>query len=109
MAKKIMPLNNAPQNEEQEIKQKHNQGKVYPLTAEMDGKEYKAWVRKPNRKELAMYFQLGTTDVVRASEVLLNAIFLEGDREFIDQDELFFGTIPELQKLVDIQAVNLGK
>jgi hypothetical protein len=99
----------APASKEEEIRIKYNAAKVYPLTAEVDGKKYEAWIRKPNRVELGAFMQLSQKNPIQATEVLLNSIFLEGDRDFIEDDAMFFGTMGEIEKIIEFTAVKLGK
>lgn len=55
-----------------------------------DGKV--AFFRYPTRKEVAYSTSIITqNDVLKSAEVLLNACYLGGDREILDDDAYFYG------------------
>lgn len=79
--------------------------KIIPIIVfgdEGDEKElYTAYFRKPNFKEYSKWMSLMKKDEVSALKSLATDCFLAGDKELIDDDNLFlFGTITQIGTLV---------
>ncbi|MCO5229610.1 MAG: hypothetical protein M9958_00500 [Chitinophagales bacterium] len=87
----------------QEWKTKH--GEIFEL--EVDGK--KAWLKKPDRKLIAMAQSLGGESQVSIGEVLLDACWLGGDEEIKTNDDLFLSILPTLNQLIEIKQAVLKK
>jgi hypothetical protein len=52
--------------------------------------------------QFSQYMSFIQKDVVQANKMLANAIFVEGDRELVDDDDLFlYGLMPQLSKIID--------
>lgn len=73
----------------------------------LEGK--RAFLRRPDRKIVAMVRSLGEGEEVATMELLLDACWLEGDEEIKTDDNLFLSVMPELQQILDLKAVTLKK
>jgi len=63
---------------------------------------YIAYLSQPNLMQFSQYMSFIQKDVVQANKMLANAIFVEGDRELVDDDDLFlYGLMPQLSKIID--------
>lgn len=89
------------------LKKTHNLRHVYAVIVEGDSDSeskpfYIAYMRRPGLIHFSQYMNFINKDVVQASKMLANNVFLAGDRELIDDDELFlYGTMQQLNKLID--------
>lgn len=80
--------------------------KIIPIIVfgdEGDEKElYTAYFRKPNFKEHSKWMSLMKKDETMALKSLATDCFLGGDKELIDDDDLFlFGTLSQLNSLME--------
>lgn len=85
----------------QELKAKH--GTIYEITVE--GRS--CIVRKPNRKDLS-YIAV-VTNPVQMTETLLNQLWVEGDEEIRNDDELFFAAAKKLSDLIQVKEAEIKK
>ena len=89
-----------------EIRQKTGKKRIYSIVVkgwEDDEKPlYIAYLSQPNLMQFSQYMSFIQKDVVQANKMLANAIFVEGDRELVDDDDLFlYGLMPQLSKIID--------
>lgn len=85
----------------QELKAKY--GTIYEITVE--GKS--CIVRKPNRRDLS--YVAVVTNPVQMTETLLNQLWVEGDDEIRQDDELFLAAAKTLGDLIKVKEAQLKK
>lgn len=91
--------------EEKQIQQwKEQHGDIFFTTSG----EYKAYFRKPNRKELSYAMTL-QNDPLKMTEVMLRSCFLGGDTIFLDDTEYLLGCSSLAEHLIQIKQVEVGK
>ena len=83
---------------------KKEHGDVFYTSA--DG--YKAYFRKPNRKELSYAMAL-QDDPLKMTEVMLRSCFLGGDTIFFENVEYLLGCSALADALIQIKQVEVGK
>lgn len=98
----------------QELKQQHNLRKIYVAVVEGDEDDdkplYIAYLRRPNLMHFSQYMNFVQKDLIQANKMLATNIFLAGDREMIDDDELFlYGTMQQLSRVIDSRNSDLVK
>lgn len=89
-----------------EIRQKTGKKRVFPIVVkgwEDDEKPYYiAYLAQPNLAQFSQYMSFVQKDIVQANKMLATNIFIEGDRELVDDDDLFiYGLMPQLSKIID--------
>ena len=89
-----------------EIRQKTGKKRIFPIVVkgwEDDEKPYYiAYLAQPNLAQFSQYMSFIQKDIVQANKMLANNIFIEGDRELVDDDDLFlYGLMPQLSKIID--------
>lgn len=85
-------------------KKKYGENNVFRL--EVD--DLACYVRKPNRRDLAMIDELGQNGIAD-QELLLGEIWLAGDEAIKTDDEYFLATIRPLRNIVAVKAAELKK
>jgi len=98
----------------QELKQQYGLRKVYVAVVvgdEDDDKPlYIAYLRRPNLMHFSQYMNFVQKDLIQANKMLATNIFLAGDKEMIDDDELFlYGTMQQLSRVIDSRNSDLVK
>ena len=91
---------------------KRQHGTVYELRIPRndDGTEFAVgYIRKPKRNELVPIIPQMQSNPIGSMEILLNTVWLAGDDEIKDDDDLFFGAIQELQNIVTFRVAELKK
>ena len=89
--------------EEQIAKWKRKHGEIFELS--VDGKS--CIVRKPNRKDLS-YVSV-VKDPIKMSETLLKQLWVEGDKEIQEQDDLFLAVIPKMEEVIKVKESQIKK
>ena len=84
-----------------ELKAKY--GAIYQITVE--GKS--CIVRKPNRKDLS--YISAVSNPVQMTETLMNQLWVEGDEEIRQDDDLFLAAASKLSELVQVKEAELKK
>lgn len=84
-------------------KQQH--GDVYIVKVEGSA----GYLRKPDRDTMKAVASIGSSDPVRANEVLLENCWLGGDESIKTDDAKFFGVSATLAELVEVKAAELKK
>lgn len=98
-----------------ELKQRHNVNKVFVILVEGDtevGEKplYIAYMRRPNLMQFSQYMNFVQKDLVQANQMLAQNIFLDGDKELVDNEDLFlYGTMPQLNHVIDSRNSDLVK
>ena len=93
--------------EEQLKSWKEKYGDVFEITCE----DKKAVLHKPTRKDLS-YAMSGSSqakDSVKFAEIMLKQLWIDGDKEFIDNDTYFFAAVPILGALSETKEAELKK
>lgn len=67
------------------------------------------YLKKPDRATMKAVASVGTTDPIRANEILLENCWLGGDETIKTDDEKFFGVSSQLVKLIEIKEAELKK
>jgi hypothetical protein len=86
-------------------------GGVSELTIQGDEGEnvvYKAWLKKPDRKIVALA-STKQNDPIKMGEVILTNCWLMGDDEIKTNDDLFLSAISQLNQLIVVKAAELKK
>lgn len=84
-----------------ELKKKH--GEIYEISVE--GKS--CILRKPNRKDLS-YVSV-VKDPVKMSETLLKQLWVDGDKEIQENDDLFLAVIPKMEEVIKVKESQIKK
>lgn len=101
-----------------ELKAANPKLRIRPLIVEGDGEDdakevYIGYFSKPSFINFSKYLTLSQKDQANAMRQLAKDCFIEGDREMIDDDDLFlFGLMGQLQHLIKMRGgrlVNLSK
>lgn len=98
-----------------ELKAKFNVKKVFVVIVEGDTESgekpyYIAYLRRPNLMQFSQYMTFIQKDLVQANQMLAQNIFLDGDKELIDNEELFlYGTMNQLNHVIDARNSDLVK
>lgn len=98
-----------------ELKAKFNVKTVFVVIVEgrVDEGEkpvYIAYLRRPNLMQFSQYMTFVQKDLVQANQMLAQNIFLDGDKELIDDEELFlYGTMNQLSHVIDARNSDLVK
>lgn len=98
----------------EELKKQHNIRKVYVVVVAGDEDDdkplYIAYLRRPNLMYFSQYMNFVQKDLIQANKMLATNIFLAGDKELIDDDELFlYGTMQQLNRVIDARNSDLVK
>ena len=98
-----------------ELKAKHNVKKVFVVIVEGDVDAgvkpyYICYMRRPNMMQFSQYMNFVQKDLVQANQMLAKNIYLDGDKELIDDEELFlYGTMQQLNHVIDSRNSDLVK
>lgn len=98
-----------------ELKAKHKVKKVFVIIVEGDveaGEKpyYICYMRRPNMMQFSQYMNFVQKDLVQANQMLAQNIYLDGDKELIDDEELFlYGTMQQLNHVIDARNSDLVK
>ena len=84
-----------------EWKKKH--GAIYEIS--VDGKS--CIIRKPNRKDLS-YVSV-VKDPIQMSETLLKQLWVDGDMEIQENDDLFLAAIPKMEEVIKVKESKIKK
>ena len=84
-----------------ELKKKH--GEIFEISVD----DKSCIVRKPNRKDLS-YVSV-VKDPIKMSETLLKQLWIEGDKEIQEQDDLFLVVIPKMEEVIKVKELQIKK
>lgn len=98
----------------EELKTQNKLRKIFVVIVEGDeGDEkplYIAYMRRPGLIHFSQYMNFVQKDLVQANKMLASNVFISGDRELIDDDDLFlYGTMPQLAQLIESRNAELVK
>ena len=84
-----------------EWKAKH--GDLYQISVE--GKS--CLLRRPTRKDIS--YASVVRDPMQLSETMLNQLWLDGDREILEQDDLFLAVVAKMEEVMKIKEAEIKK
>ena len=98
----------------EDLKAQHKLRKIFIVVVEgEDGDDkplYIAYMRRPSLVHFSQYMNFVQKDLVQANKMLATNVFLAGDRELVDDDELFlYGTMQQLSHLIDSRNADMVK
>ena len=98
----------------EELKAQHKLRKIFIIVVEGEEGDdkplYMAYLRRPSLIHFSQYMNFVQKDLVQASKMLATNVFLAGDRELVDDDELFlYGTMQQLNHLIDSRNADMVK
>lgn len=96
------------------LKAEHKLRKIFIIIVEgEEGDEkplYIGYLRRPSLMHFSQYMNFVQKDVVQANKMLATNVFLAGDRELVDDDELFlYGTMTQLSQIIDSRNADMVK
>lgn len=77
------------------------------FVVQVDGKS--CYLHKPDRKTISAATVVGKNDPIKFSEILLQNCWIEGDESIKSDNELFFGVVGQLDKLMQAKEAVLKK
>lgn len=97
-----------------ELKAKFGVKKVFVIVVEGDYDDdkplYIGYFRRPNLLQFSMYMNFVQKDLVQANKQLASNVFLAGDRELVDDEDLFlYGTMQQLSHVIDSRNADMVK
>lgn len=84
-----------------EWKRKH--GEIFELSVE----DKSCILRRPNRKDLS-YVSV-VKDPIKMSETLLKQLWVAGDTEIQEYDDLFLAVIPKMEEVIKVKESQIKK
>ena len=96
------------------LKAEHKLRKVFVIIVEGEEGDdkplYIAYMRRPGLMHFSQYMNFAQKDVVQAYKMLATNIFLAGDREMVDDEDLFlYGTMGQLSQIIDSRNAEMVK
>lgn len=71
---------------------------------------YIGYFRRPNLMEFSQYMNFAQKDISQASFMLAQQVFLDGNRELVDDQDLFlYGTMSQLNHIIDSRNSDIVK
>lgn len=83
-------------------KKKH--GEVFQIT--VDGKS--CVLRRPTRRDLS-YVSTIKEDKLQVLETLLNQLWVDGDKEIKEDDQLFFAVAQKMETILEVKEAEIKK
>lgn len=98
----------------EELKAQHKLRKIFIIVVEGEEGDdkplYIAYFRRPSLIHFSQYMNFVQKDVVQANKMLATNVFLAGDRELVDDDELFlYGSMQQLTALIESRNAEMVK
>ena len=84
-----------------EWKAKH--GELFEITVE----DKSCILHRPTRKDLS--YASAVKDPIKMSEVMLNALWVDGDEEIKKDDSLFLAAIQKMQDILEVKEAEIKK
>ncbi len=96
------------------LKAEHKLRKIFIIVVEGEEGDdkplYIAYMRRPGLMHFSQYMNFAQKDVIQANKMLAANIFLAGDRELIDDEDLFlYGTMSQLSLIIDSRNADMVK
>jgi len=98
-----------------ELKEEHQLKKVFAIVVAGDaatGEQnfYIGYFKRPNMHVLGTYLSMVQKDVIQAASNLAKLCFLEGDKELINDEDIFcYGTMAQLPQIIESRDSKLLK
>jgi hypothetical protein len=97
-----------------ELKALHKLRKIFVAIVEGEAEDdkpyYIAYLRRPGLMHFSQYMNFVQKDLVQANKMLASNIFVDGDRELVDDDDLFlYGLMSQLSHVIDSRNAELVK
>lgn len=71
---------------------------------------YIGYFRRPNLMEFSQYMNFAQKDISQASFMLAQQVFLDGNKELVDDQDLFlYGTMSQLNHIIDSRNSDIVK
>lgn len=84
-----------------EWKAKHSE--LFEITVE----DKSCILHRPTRKDLS--YASAVKDPIKMSEVMLNALWVDGDEEIKEDDSLFLAAIQKMQEILEVKEAEIKK
>lgn len=84
-----------------ELKSKH--GELFEISVE----DKSCILRHPNRKDLS-YVSV-VKDPIKMSETLMKQLWVEGDKEILEDDQYFLAAIPKMEEVLKVKEAQIKK
>lgn len=96
------------------LKEQHKLKKVFIVIVEGEEGDdkplYIAYMRRPGLIHFSQYMNFVQKDIVQANKMLATNIFLDGDKELIDDEDLFlYGSMTQLNSIIESRNADLVK
>ena len=96
------------------LKAEHKLRKIFVIIVEGEEGDdkplYVAYMRRPGLMHFSQYMNFAQKDIVQANKMLATNIFLAGDREMVDDEDLFlYGTMGQLSQIIDSRNADMIK
>ena len=96
------------------LKAEHKLRKIFIIIVEGEEGDdkplYIAYMRRPGLMHFSQYMNFVQKDVVQANKMLATNIFLAGDREMVDDEDLFlYGTMTQLSQIIESRNADMVK
>lgn len=98
-----------------ELKRTRNLKRVFVIVVEGDtdaGEKplYIGYFERPNLMHFSQYMTFVQKDITQANKMLARNTFITGDRELVDDDDLFlYGAMQQLTKLIESRNADMAK
>lgn len=98
----------------EELKAEHKLRKIFIALVEGEGEDdkplYIAYFRRPGLMHFSQYMNFVQKDLVQANKMLAQNVFLAGDKELVDDEDLFlYGTMSQLNQIIDSRNADMVK
>lgn len=98
----------------EELKKQHNLRKIFIAVVEGEEEDdkplYIAYLRRPSLMHFSQYMNFVQKDLVQANKMLATNVFLAGDKELVDDDDLFlYGLMAQLNHIIDSRNSDMVK
>ena len=96
------------------LKAEHKLRKIFIIIVEGEEGDdkplYIAYMRRPSLMHFSQYMNFVQKDIVQANKMLAQNVFLAGDKELVDDEDLFlYGTMGQLSQIIDSRNADMVK
>lgn len=92
------------------IAQKYSQKTVFRIDVEReDGSIARAYFKKPDRNVYGAALSIQGRNPLSAKEVVLRSTFLEGDKDLLENDDLFYSACTVVDDMITFRAASIKK
>lgn len=96
------------------LKAENKLRKIFVVLVEGESEDdkplYIAYLRRPGLMHFSQYMNFVQKDLVQANKMLAQNVFLAGDRELIDDEDLFlYGVMTQLSHIIDSRNSDMVK